>query len=131
MLILLQSGNLLAASTSANTRYVLDFQPGLMLAAAVAALSFSHQLARYPMRSRAWTALVGGLAGLSALAGLSFDLSRYPVAQIAPLARALSQPQWLAERLQKTEYGALKIELEFPQGRTGAYEPLVSFGSSN
>ncbi len=121
MLILLPSGNLLAASTSANTRYVLDFQPGLMLAAAVAALSFSHQLARYPMRSRAWTALVGGLAGLSALAGLSFDLSRYPVAQIAPLARALSQPQWLAERLQKTEYGALKIELEFPQGRTGAY----------
>ena len=130
LLLFLPSGNNAAVLTSANARYLLDFQPALMLLAAAGALATGHALAERAWSRRLFTG--GGLllALVSVCAALSLDLARYPLESYRGLARGLSQPAWWWERWQGLDYGPIALEMIFPSDKNGAYEPLVTTGTA-
>ena len=129
ILLLLPSGNPALVATSANARYVLDFQPALILLAAWGALAASDYFANPPGPRR----LVAGLAVLLALlsfgAALSLDFHRYPPEAYRPLARVLNRPAWWWEQARGVEYGPVELQVMLPSNKTGAYEPLLATGT--
>lgn len=129
LLLFLPSGNNAAVLTSANARYLLDFQPALMLLAGTGALAAGQALAHRVWPRRLFTACCLLLALASALVTLSLDLGRYPLDSYRGVARLLSQPAWWLERWQGLDYGPVALELVFPPDKTGAYEPLMTTGT--
>jgi len=129
-LLLLPSGNAAAVLTSANARYVLDFQPALMLLACVGVLAAGDRLAFRAWPRRLLTGLASGLALLSVAAGLSLDFQRYPPEAYRPLARQLSRPAWWLEKIRGIEYGPVDLEVLLPADKIGAYEPLLTTGTA-
>lgn len=127
-LLLLPSGNPALIAASANTRYVLDFQPGLILLAAWGAVAASEYFASRPGPRRFVSGLTVLLALLSATAGLSLDFQRYPPEAYRPLARILNRPAWWWAQVRGAEYGPVELEVRLPADRTGAYEPLLAAG---
>jgi hypothetical protein len=130
VLVFLPSGDQEAAPTSANVRYLLDWQPAWVLLAVIAAFGASHALAVQTGKSRLFSGGVLLLATVSILAGMSLDLGRYPLASIRTQARWLSQPAWWIESLSRPDYGPVALELTFPADRTGTSEPLLAIGDA-
>lgn len=129
VLLLLPSGNPAAVLTSANARYLLDFQPTLVLLASFAALGAAEAWAGSPAPRRLLTGVVLALALVSAMVGLSLDFQRYPPEAYRPLTRLLNRPAWWWQGLQGRVYGPVHLKLELPANRFGAYEPLLATGS--
>lgn len=130
VLVFLPSGDQVAAPTSANIRYLLDWQPAWVLLAVIAAFAMSHALAADSGGSRLFSGGVLVLAAVSVLAAMSLDLGRYPLSSIRTPARWLSQPAWWIEALSRPEYGPVSLELTFPTDRTGTSEPLLAIGDA-
>ena len=127
-LLLLPSGNADAVRTSANARYVLDFQPALVLLACLGVLAAS-ELAGRPVLRRLLTGLSLLLALLSAGAGVSLDFQRFPPEVYRPLARLLNRPAWWCEDFRGVTYGPVELEVQLPTEQNGGYEPLLATGT--
>lgn len=130
-LIFLPSGNPAAVLTSANGRYLLDFQPALALFVAIGVVAACGPGA-LPGRVVRWvvTPLAACLALASIVVALSLDIGCFAAESYRPLARLLDLPAYALERANGASFGMLDMGLTFPSGRTGAYEPLVSTGSA-
>lgn len=130
VLAFLPSGDTATAPTSANARYVLDFHPALMLAAAMGVVALAHEIAG--RRAARWALIIAAwlLAGVSSLTALSLHLGRYPLESIRAVARNLSWPAWWLERARGERSGPLAFDIKFPADRTGAREPLLAIGDS-
>jgi hypothetical protein len=128
-LIFLPSGNPAAVLTSANGRYLLDFQPALALFVALGVLAACAPGA-LPVRRVRWVVapLAGSLALASIAVALSLDIGCFAPESYRPLARVLDLPAYALERVNGTSFGMLDMSLSFPVGRTGAFEPVVSTG---
>ncbi|MSU47382.1 MAG: hypothetical protein EXS42_09755 [Lacunisphaera sp.] len=129
-LLLLPSGNPTAVLTSANARYVLDFQPTLVLLASLCTLGAGEYFAlrAWPRRFLATATLL--LALLSAGAALSLDFQRYPLETYRPLARLLGRPAWWWEQAHGIKYGPVELQVALPADKIGAYEPLLTTGTT-
>jgi hypothetical protein len=128
VLLLLPSGNTVAAPSSANGRYLLDFLPALVLLAALGTVAAGHAVAGRRGLRRSLTGAAVGLAAVSTLLALSLDLGRFPAESVRPLARFLSRPAWQWQRLTGAGYGPLALDLILPAGKTGKLEPLLATG---
>jgi hypothetical protein len=129
-LIFLPSGNPALILTSANARYILDFQPGLTLFVALGVLAACEPLASGRSLGRGlWVPLAACLALASVVIALSLDIGVFPAGSYRPLAYVLDLPAWGLELARGEAYGPLDLGLVFPAGRTGAYEPLVATGT--
>jgi hypothetical protein len=127
--LLLPSGDPNAVLTSANARYVLDFQPTLVLLASLGALAAGEFSAGRPWARRALICLAGQLALFSAGAALSLDFQRFPPEVYRPLARLLNRPAWWCEDFRGVIYGPVELEVQLPADRNGGYEPLLATGT--
>jgi len=127
-LLVLPSGNVTTAPSSANVRYVLDFQPYWILLTALAALTTaSHWAAhRACRRILAGACLTTGLA--TVVFGLSFDLQRLPVESYRRFAEVINQPSHWLEHIQGSRYGPISATVRFPATLTGRTEALLSVG---
>lgn len=129
-LLLVPSGDTASAPSSANSRYLLDFQPYLLVAAVAVALLAAHAWADQARTARRWTLAVGTLAVFTAAVGFLLDLGRYPTTSVRPLAAALSRPAWSWDAWRGVAYGPVELDVEFPPDRLGAHEPLLSLGDA-
>lgn len=129
-LLLLPSGNPTVELTSANLRYLLDFQPLLILIAAIAMLGTGQRVASRPALRRTMIGTAALLSLVSIAASVSIDLSRFPLESYRGVARFLSAPAWWWERLHGAKYGPARFEVIFPTGKTGAREPLLTTGKA-
>jgi hypothetical protein len=130
-LIFLPSGNPEAVLTSANSRYLLDFQPALVLFTCIGTIA-AFQPAGPPslFARRAWAALVWSLLLASAVIALSLDMGPFPSESYRRLAYVLNLPAYGLEIMRGDTYGLLALDVSLPTGATGAFEPLVSTGTS-
>jgi hypothetical protein len=131
-LIFLPSGNASAVLTSANARYLLDFQPALTFFVAIGILA-TCEAPEFRSKIRcSILVLVSGLAVLvSMVVAISLDFSRLPSDSYRPLAFALDLPAYALEILRGESYGPIDIGLSFPSGHIGSYEPIVSTGGAD
>ena len=117
-------------------RYPVDFLAPLALLAAFGVLRLG-QVARRSWR-RSLLGLMAGLAGATALMAFlqtmaiaqiwgQFDLRR--PGDFARLARPFDAAAYALERLVNAGPHAIRLVVEFPQGRSGHSEPLVVRGS--
>jgi len=130
-LAFLPSGNPEAVETSANSRYVLDFLPALIVMVSSSMAAMDWKTRRWPSVLRS---IVIGLSLLLALAsavlGLSLDLGRFPTESLKAFAAVMNWPSYSYLTLKGTLYGPVRAELLFPKGRIGAIEPILSTGST-
>jgi len=130
-LIFLPSGNPAAVLTSANSRYLLDFQPALVLFACIGTIAaFQPGGPRSAFARRAWAGLVASLLLASAVIALSLDMGPFPSESYRHLAYILNLPPYGLEIVRGDAYGPLILDVSLPTGATGAFEPLVSTGTS-
>jgi hypothetical protein len=131
-LIFLPSGNPAAILTSANARYLLDFQPGFALFVALGLLAvFEPGAVLEQIRKWIVVPLAASLAVATAVIALSLDFGVLPSASYRKLAEVLDLPAYVMESARGDSYGPLSTMLLFPSGRNGAFEPLVSTGSAD
>jgi len=123
---------LLALYYLAWARYQLDFQPQLAWLAVIGLLAAGHawRARRQRVRLLAGAALL--LAGVSVLTGFCFPSAApyQPSAKTALLARLLDRPIGWWEHLRGVTFGPLRLEVEFPAGRAGHTEPLLTSGAT-
>jgi hypothetical protein len=118
-------------------RYLVDFQPTLLLLGAVAFLGCEvspgfPRAARLPARLAMGVAVV--LLGLqNVFASLQFyELFRaVEPAAYARLARIMNRPSAWAGRWLEPRQGPITLQVTFPPGRGGELETLVATGSAN
>ena len=129
-LVFLPSGNPAAILTSANARYLLDFQPGLTLFVALGMVAACQPgaLGRRAL-GRLIVPVAAVLVAASAVIALSLDIGTFPPEAIRPLAYVLDLPAYGVELARGASYGAIAADVTFPADKTGAYEPLLSTGS--
>lgn len=130
-LIFLPSGNPAAVLTSANSRYLLDFQPALALFVSLGVVAACAPGALPGRRVRwALAPLACGLALASIVVSLSLDIGCFAAESYRPLARVLDLPAYALERASGASFGGLDLSVTFPPGRTGAFEPIVTTGTA-
>ena len=129
-LLLLPSGNAAQIATSANARYILDFQPVLILLASLGALAAGEYLAVSPGPRRLLISVTLLLALVSIGVGISLDFQRYPPEAYRPLARWLNQPAWWWEQMHGVTYGPIELRVILPTDKIGGYEPLLATGTA-
>jgi hypothetical protein len=131
-LILLPSGNPGAVVTSANSRYLLDFLPALLVFVSLGVIALEPTIKTW---SRSvWIAfltLATALALASGVIGLSLSLSRFPVESFRTLARVMNGPSEAALWWSGALYGPVELNVKFPDSKPGAFEPLLSTGTPN
>ena len=129
-LVFLPSGNPAAILTSANARYLLDFQPGLTLFVALGMVAAWEPgaLGRRPL-GRLIVPVAAALVASSAIIALSLDIGTFPPEASRTLAYVLDLPAYGVELARGYSYGPIAADVTFPADRTGAYEPLLSTGS--
>jgi hypothetical protein len=126
-LVFLPSGNPAAVLTSANARYLLDFQPGLALFVALGVIAaFEPHGLNSRFTRAAWGSLVATLCLASIAVALSLDIGVFPSESHRRLSHLLDLPGYALERARGRSYGPVGVDLIFPRDKTGAYEPLVS-----
>jgi hypothetical protein len=130
VLLFLPSGNPAAEPSSANARYVLDFQPALVLGTSLVVLALGEAWRGQPRLIRGLTLFALPLALASALVAVCLDFHRYPPESYRPLAQVLNRPVWWWQNLRGHAYGPVELQIQLPAGRTGAYEPLLASGSA-
>jgi hypothetical protein len=112
-------------------RYLLDFAPPILLAAAATALAFVPE---GPSRLGA-RFLPGGLAVLIGYGLFTGTMLSLPRRAASPgqlwLERQLNRPATWLERIADVRYGPVELEVRFPAGRTGTVEPLLVTGHLN
>jgi hypothetical protein len=128
------AGNLvlLAHYYLAWARYQLDFQPQLTWLAVLGLLAAGHAWRQCVWKRR----FLGGAAVVLAAANLLTSFC-YPSAapyqspaKTAGLARLLDRPAAWVDHLRGAAFGPLHLEVEFPSGRAGHTEPLLSTGTT-
>lgn len=125
-LLALPSGNPAATVLSANSRYVLDFLPELVLGVALGLMA-----AWDSSRRRKLLLVLATVASVvTALAGLSLDFQRFPADSYRPLATLLDLPAYAIDGIRGTKFGPAEATVEFPAGNAGAQEPLLEIGSA-
>lgn len=129
VLVLLPSGNEQAIRASANARYVFDFLPTFVLLACLGALQLTHDQSGTLWPRRLVIASTVLLTLISVGCSLSLDFQRYPPETYRRLAQLLDLPGALVQRWQGLSYGPIKLDIAFPVGKSGAYEPLVTTGT--
>jgi len=119
-----------------TNRYMVDFLPLLLLAAAIGLLMVAGKagLARATRRlfSAGVAAIVVYSAAFSALAGINHNgifAANQPGA-FAALARFFNRPVFAWEAAHPEAYGPAEITLRFPMNRPGAAEPILVTGVS-
>jgi hypothetical protein len=127
-LLILPSGNNEAVLASANSRYVFDFQPALMLLAAVGILAASQALNRRPLLQGAVSAAAGLACAASVVLTLSLDFQKLPTNSYRPLARVLNLPPHILEGWAGQQFGPVEMEVTFPETGPGIVEPLLAVG---
>lgn len=121
--------------SGATIRYYLDFMPAWLLLGCVGAWAGWRRL-----RGRFWLGLAArGAFTALALFSLAFAvmvsfqhgamLRTFNPAAFTAIARAANYPSFLAGRLTGVRYGPVRIELKFPRGRRGQFEPLMVSGA--
>lgn len=129
-LVFLPSGNPEAVLTSANARYLLDFQPALTLFVALGVVAvFQPNGLGSRIKNSIWIFVVFSLCAASAVVALSLDIGNYPSPSYRSLAYILNLPVYAWEKLRGTKYGPLDMDIVFPPNHIGAFEPLVSTGT--
>ncbi len=130
-LIFLPSGNPAAVLTSANARYLLDFQPELALFAAIGVMAAcAPGLPGAGALKRLLLPLAACLVLGSFIVALSLDIGCFSSESYRLLSRVLDLPAYALERARGESFGMLGVDLAFPPGRTGAFEPVVSTGTA-
>ncbi len=122
---------LVACVSARANRYLLDFHPALVLLAGVALLAWSG-------RRGAWRVAFGGGA-LALLAAIvvnvmtSFQVHEFfrldNPATYAAIERVANRLVWPLHRLTSPPFGALAMEVTFPNVPAGQREPLLSTGA--
>jgi hypothetical protein len=131
-LIFLPSGDPGAVSTSANARYLLDFQPGFALFVAIGVLTLRPaSVTGDRVWSLCFVPFVMILTLISILIALSLDIGRFDPSTYRPFAFVLNFPAYVGEVIRGESYGPLDVDLYFPNGKSGGYEPIVSTGGSS
>lgn len=72
---------------------------------------------------------MAALCTASVVIALSLDLGVFPSESHRSLSYALNLPGYAWERARGLGYGPLAIDLAFPPGATGAFEPIVATGT--
>jgi hypothetical protein len=111
-------------------RYMTDFAPAALLLGAIGAMALMDRVhgARPSARRIAGTS-VALLALFSVGNGLFATLQASPGTTIAAsLASRLDYLPFWAEREAGTKQGAIEMDVSFPTGRAGRFEPLLSTG---
>lgn len=129
VLVLLPSGKAEAGLINANARYTFDFLPVSILAAALGLILAADRLAHHRSARRVLLSTSLLTAILTVVAALSLDLQRLPSESYRQLAQVLNQPHHLLRNWLGTIHGPIRMEIIFPAGRTGRYEPLVATGT--
>lgn len=112
-------------------RYLVDFAPGLLLAAAATLLAVMAPEAGFSIALRR-------AVGVALLAVASFTLfngvflaipGRADASGRVWLERLLNRPAQAWEQLSGTQHGSLELDLRFPSGLVGQNDPLVTTGN--
>jgi|CZKI01.1.fsa_nt_gi hypothetical protein len=111
-------------------RYMADFAPTGLLLGAIAGLIVISGVSRSSLPVRCSAALVvGGLSAFSIVNGSLVALQASTSPWIANgVARCLDLPAYWIEHAVGTTQGALEMKLQFPPGKAGRREPLLSTG---
>lgn len=130
-LIFLPSGNPSSILTSANARYLLDFQPGFTLFVALGIVAAFQPSIMVKSIGR-WIVLplAGVLLAISIVIAFSLDIGAFPSETYRPLAFFLDIPTYLLGLARGVSYGPIATDVSFPFGKTGSFEPILSTGSA-
>ena len=111
-------------------RYMADFAPVALLLGAIAGLASVDRVARSGGAVRWIVALiVGGVSVFSIVNGSLVALQASTSPWIGNgLARRLDLPAFWIERATGAKQGAIEMDVEFPVGKVGRREPLLSTG---
>jgi hypothetical protein len=116
----------------AAARYMVDFAPSLMLLACVGLLGAERAFAGWSRA--ALRAIAAAAAAFSVFVGLMLNLQLHELLrQLNPelqqrIAHAFDFPVYWGERLAGARWGPIRLSLQFPKGRSGTLEPLVTTG---
>jgi len=113
-------------------RYMIDFQPALLLLTCLGVLTAAgtgHRLYRGIIAACVGLLLFGSFYNvmISLQAGESFRQNNRPAYE--RLARVFDHPSWWYQRLTHETIGPLTLEVVFPQASPGTLEPLVATGT--
>lgn len=114
-------------------RYMVDFQPTLMLLAAVSVLAWNRAVPRRPRRFAG--AALAGAVGLVACHNLGASWQLYDLfkegnpSSYTRIARVLNAPTAWAGSWLYPRQGPISLQVRFPSGHPGETEPLLVTGS--
>jgi hypothetical protein len=122
---------LLLSFNGSADRYVSDFAPLVLLLAGVGVLALGAWAAGRGWRWAATGILIAAAGGCSLFTELAVFAARTPRADVMlAVGRVANRPVSRWEAMHGARYGALRLELELPQGRAGQAEPLFQTGLS-
>lgn len=120
---------LLAVFAGVNDRYAGDIVPTWLLLGALGALAAGEIRPVVTARRRGIVLAVAAAAAFSIFIGQAMLFRRLPLAgRLLEFARFMNRPTAMVERLRGQGLGALRLELEFPEGKSGLREPLFQTG---
>ncbi len=113
-------------------RYMIDFQPALLLLTCLGVLTAAgtgHRLHRVITAACVGLLLFGSFYNtmISLQADESFRQNNRPAYE--RLARVFDHPSWWYQRLTRETIGPLALEVAFPKAAPGTLEPLVATGT--
>ena len=113
-------------------RYLLDFAPPVLLAAAATTLALMNHLPTGAWTRRLVPAGIGLLVVYGLFTGLMLSLPRRAgTTDRLWLERLLNRPATWLEGSAEVAYGPLEFDVKFPKGRVGFVEPLLVTGHQN
>ncbi len=120
---------LLSAFSGVNDRYAGDIVPTWLLLAALGAMTLGEFRPTVAIARRGLAVAVVAVAAWSVFIGQAMLFRRLPLeGHLLSFARVMNRPTAMLERQRGEELGALRLELELPEGKVGTAEPLFQTG---
>jgi hypothetical protein len=123
-------GGLLAtcAFFGCGGRYQVDYLPGMVLAGSIGLLAWSGRPGNLPRRAVELTVALLLLVSNVVAMSLLLQLWGTQEERILPLAQFFNRPGFWVDEIRGRKYGPVRLQLNLPRNKTGAFEPILVTG---